>query len=254
MDYSLHIKMAEGGRTYRNTERRVASVRAQVLLDAIEFFENRRRGRASIPLPNSMRTPHDGNRDGWEVDQSQQHGRAKALDMLVPGLGCLSTMERKRQGSLSSYTCNPANLSTQTCRACSSLYPLWYATTAHGEGKRQRLPSSIPMNTPPPQEDCTPPVRCCEAPSDNPEPCPFVYIPLVIFQLCPPIQHKIQMAPIIMMTYSHPSMPLLTPCSGSGLVALTITISPPPVCSMTLLPTTPHIFKHSQSHQTLMCS
>ena len=58
MDYSLHIKMAEGGRTNRNTERRVASGRAQVLLDAIAFFENRRRGRAGIPLPNLTRAPY----------------------------------------------------------------------------------------------------------------------------------------------------------------------------------------------------
>ena len=85
MDYSLHIKMAEGGRTERKTERRVASRRAQVLLDPIKFFENRRRGRAGIPLPNSMRAPHDGNRDVQEVGQSRPCGRAQALDMLVPG-------------------------------------------------------------------------------------------------------------------------------------------------------------------------
>ena len=69
MDYSLHIKMAEGGRTDRNTERSVTNGRAQVLLDAIEFFENGRRGRAGIPLLNSTRAPQDGNRNGQEVGQ-----------------------------------------------------------------------------------------------------------------------------------------------------------------------------------------
>ena len=117
-----------------------------MLLDAITYFENRRRrGRAGMALPYSG-IPHSGifveHRNRQEA--GQPHGRAQALAMLVSGLGGLSTWRGRGRG-----------LSPPTPTTPQSTPP-----RPIGRGRDRGFPPPSPPTPPPPLEDLTHP---CEA-------------------------------------------------------------------------------------------
>ena len=176
--------MAEGSRTDRNTERRIASGRAQVLLDAIEFFENRRRGRAGIPLPNLMRAPHDGNKDGQEVGQSGPCSRAQALDMLVPGLGVFLHGEEEAGASFLLHLQSHKPL-PRPVGPVAPFNPPGMPLQQMGRGRGRGFPPPSPPTSPPPQGDWTPSVRCHEHPLRQPRTMPLCLHPLGHFPTLP---------------------------------------------------------------------
>ena len=184
-----------------------------------------------------MRAPHDGNRDGQEVGQSQPHGRPQALDMLVPGLGGLSTWRGRGRGLFP-----PTPAIPQTCLP----RPVWpvapftpLGMPPQPMGKRQRLPSSIPINTPSTHRRFHTPCEVLWGPSQTtPNHAPLFMSPWS-FSNCAPY------------TVQDPNDPpyyddLFLPQHATFNILQWQQIScpyhhyiPPPVCSMTLLPLHP---------------
>ena len=138
--------MAEG-RDPVEQKRRFTDGSASMLLNAITDFENRRRGRAGMTLPHFSVPNSNDNRNRQEV--GHPHGRVQVLEMLVPGLGGLSSWRGRGRGL------SPPTPQSTPPRPVG--------------GKRQRLPSSIPTNTSTTLRRSQTPVRHHETPLRQPQ-------------------------------------------------------------------------------------
>ena len=111
--------------------------RARALLNAIANFKSRRVGRGRVGRGPNLRINNDRGVTRQEV--GTPHGRANALNTLVPGLGGLSSWRgRGRCLSFPIPTTPPSTPPQPLDRG----FPLPY-----------------PPTSPPPLEDCSPPMR-----------------------------------------------------------------------------------------------
>ena len=161
--------MAEGQDSQENREIFVGG-RARVLLNAMVYFENKRVGRGGAGRTPNLSISNNRGMTRWEV--GPPCGRAHALSTLVPGPGGLSSLRGRGRGlSLPTPTTPlstpPSPARSRRGRGLSLQTP---TTPPHPLGRG--FPSSSPPISPPPLEDCSPPMRCQETPLRQPHSMP----------------------------------------------------------------------------------